>query len=89
VLRGHPNGKPLLANRITQIVQDAVRGIGLDARLYGAHSLRAGFVTEALEKGANEIAIARHTGHRDLTTLRRYFRGKSLFKGNAGAALGL
>ena len=56
---------------------------------YGAHSLRAGFVTEALECGVNEIAIARQTGHASLDTLRLYMRSRDPFKGNAAALVGL
>jgi len=89
VWHGRVDGHRMLPNRVAQIVQEAAASIGLDRRLYGAHSLRAGFVTEALENGAGEILIARKTGHKDLSTLRRYFRGRSLFRANAGAALGL
>jgi integrase len=89
VLNGHADGKAILGNRIAQIVQDAVAAIGLDRRKYGAHSLRAGFVTEALERGVNEIAIARQTGHRSLDTLRLYMRSRDPFRGNAGGMVGL
>jgi integrase len=89
VMGGHPNGKPILGNRIAQVVQEAARSIGLDPRCYGAHSLRAGFVTEGLEKGVNELAIAQQTGHASLSTLRLYSRSRDLFRGNACAAIGL
>ncbi|MBZ5578227.1 MAG: tyrosine-type recombinase/integrase [Acidobacteriia bacterium] len=89
VMRGRPMLKPLLGNRITQIVQQAVAAVGLDPRHYGAHSLRASFVTEALSHGANEIAVARQTGHRSLDTLRLYERSRNPWQGHAGAALGL
>lgn len=75
--------------RIAKIVQDSVQRIGLDPRTYGAHSLRAGFVTEALERGIGELAIARQTGHRSLATLRLYFRSRDPFRGNASGAVGL
>jgi len=71
------------------LVKRNIAKIGIDATEYGAHSLRAGFVTEALEKGVGEIRVANHTGHRSLSTLRRYFRPRDLFKANACAALGL
>jgi integrase len=89
VMRGHPNGKPILGNRITQIVQEAVDAIGLDRTRYGAHSLRAGFVTAALERGVNEIAVARHTGHASLDMLRLYMRSRHSWRGNACAKVGL
>jgi integrase len=75
--------------RICQIVQGCVRRIGLDWKLYGGHSLRAGFVTEAGEQGVSEMMIASQTGHRDMTTLRRYFRRSDVWKSNAAGAIGL
>jgi integrase len=89
VMRGHPNGKPLLGNRIAQIVQDAAAGIGLDRRRYGAHSLRAGLTTEGLNRGVAEITLARHTGHRSLDTLRIYARSRDPFRRSAAGMVGL
>lgn len=66
------------------IVKSAVKRIGLDERLYGAHSLRAGFVTAAAESGAGELMIASQTGHR-----RMYFRRTDLFRANAAKMIGL
>ncbi len=88
VQRG-PIFAPLTGRRICQIVQRCVKRIGLDPAMYGAHSLRAGFVTEAGEANANELLIATQTGHRSLETLRKYFRRRDLFKANACAMIGL
>jgi site-specific recombinase XerD len=89
VMRGRPNGKQLLGNRIGQIVQESAALIGLDRKLYGAHSLRAGFATEALGNGAAEIMVARQTGHASLDTLRLYERSHNLFRANANAHVSL
>jgi integrase len=89
VLNGRVTGRGILPNRIGQIVQEAVARIGLDRRRYAAHSLRAGFATEALTGGANEIMVAQQTGHRSLETLRTYLRSRDPFRGNAGAKVGL
>jgi site-specific recombinase XerD len=89
VMRGCATGKHLHGNRIAQIVQEAVESIGLDPRRYGAHSMRAGFVSEALANGASQIAVARQTGHASMETLRIYARGRNLFRGNAAGMLGL
>ncbi len=80
---------PLRGEAIGRIVKACVRRIGLDARLYGGHSLRAGFITEAAEHGASELLIADQTGHRSMGVLRRYFRRSQLFKSNACAVLEL
>lgn len=88
-LNGRVNGKPILPNRIGQIVQEAVARIGLDRKRYAAHSLRAGFATEALTNGVAEVMVAQQTGHRSLETLRTYLRSRDPFRGNAGSKIGL
>ena len=40
-------------------------------------------------RGQSEAAIMKQTGHRSLTTVRRYIRDGSLFRENAAAVLGL
>lgn len=55
---------------------------------YGAHSLRTGFVTLAYKNGAREIDIAEQTGHRSLSTLRRYIRNQRARR-SAARSLGL
>lgn len=76
-------------NTVAQIVKRAVRRIGLDPLLYAGHSLRAGFVTAAVERQVNEFTIAATTGHRSLDTLRRYFRRSDPFRACACSALEL
>jgi integrase len=84
---GRPTELPLNTNRIALIVQRAVESIGLDPTEYAAHSLRAGYVTEALAGGANELVVARQTGHRSLGSLRRYFRPEDPFRVCAATGL--
>lgn len=50
-------------------------------------SLRA--ATQAYRNGANEFAIMQQTGHRSLTTVRKYIREDSLFRDNPASKLGL
>ena len=88
-VNGVPSGKRMLGNRIAQIVQEAAAAIGLDPKLYGAHSLRVSFVTEALAHGASPLAVAQQTGHKSLDTLKIYLRPRELFRGNAAGSLGL
>lgn len=72
-------------NAVWKIIKKNVAKVGLDPTLYGPHSLRAGFVTEALSRGVGEIRVANHTGHKSLDCLRRYYRPRDLF----GSAVGL
>jgi integrase len=53
------------------------------------HSLRSGLATSAAMAGASERSIMNQTGHRSVTTLRRYIRDGSLFRENAAAVVGL
>ena len=81
--------KRLNDRTVARVVQKAVQRIGLDARLYGGHSLRSGFATEAARGGASERSIMRQTGHRSAATLWRYIRYASLFEEHALAKTGL
>lgn len=58
------------------------------ARL-GAHSLRAGFVTQAFRNGADAQAIMRQTDHQTPAMVARYAREKAPLIGNAVSQLGL
>jgi integrase len=82
-------GKPILGNRIAQIVQEAAAKVGLDRKTYGAHSMRAGFVTAAMLAGISEARVAGHTGHRDMNVLRLYYRNGMVFNGNPVREIGL
>ena len=85
----HINARGLHRDSIGGIVKRAARAAGLDPKIYAGHSLRAGFCTQAYLNGAREFDIMRQTGHRSLDTLRKYIRGRGLFRDNAAAKLGL
>ena len=55
----------------------------------GAHSLRAGFVTQAFRNGADAHAIMRQTTHRTPAMVERYAREEAPLIGNAVTSLGL
>lgn len=74
---------------IANVVKRAAKLIGLDERQYAGHSLRAGFVTEAIGHGLSDVLVASQTGHRSLDTLRRYYRPADPFVSNACALMGL
>ena len=57
---------PITAAAINNVVQRRTRSAGLEnASGYSAHSLRAGFVTEAKNRGIDEADIMRHTRHKE------------------------
>jgi len=54
---------------------------------FSAHSLRAGFITEAARKGKPEWSIARQSRHKSADVLRSYIRVADVFSDNAGEDL--
>lgn len=67
----------------------AAADLGVDVSAYGAHSLRAGMVTESFLQGMEPHEIMRQTGHRSASGLRRYARERSAYDNNAVTKLGL
>jgi integrase len=74
---------PMNSVAVSRAVKEAVAAVGLDPGNYGAHSLRAGFVTDAAGKGYSLEWIANQTGHRSLEVLRKYIRRLTPWEQNA------
>lgn len=78
-----PDGKVRMrrlgAEAVYDVVRDAAGAIGLRAEDFGAHSLRAGMITEALNAGKSELAIMSRTLHKNVGTLAKYYRRRSAF----------
>jgi site-specific recombinase XerD len=77
----------LAARNVAAIVKQGAERLGFDPSTFAGHSLRAGFVTSAVKRGANLIKITDVTGHRSLEMLRTYSRDAEAFVGHAGAGL--
>jgi len=75
------------ACNVATIVKTGASKLGLEAAAFGGHSLRAGFVTSAVKRGANLLKITDVTGHRSLEMLKTYSRDAEAFVGHAGAGL--
>lgn len=87
---GNVAKEALSGRSVALVVKRSARRAGLDADQYSGHSLRAGFATQAARKGIPERLIQRHTGHRDLQTLREYIHeGELLSDENPTRVLGL
>jgi integrase len=83
-------GGGLHPNSIGRLVKELVRKAKIAApQLYGGHSLRAGFVTEASANGATDGQIMKQTGHTSLAMVRRYARADQQDKQSAESKLGL
>lgn len=73
----------------TQAVADIIKrycvAAGLDASTFGAHSLRAGYITTAAERGADLARIMDQSSHRDPRTVVGYIWRANAFKGHSGS----
>jgi site-specific recombinase XerD len=83
----HVGGRRLAPRNVAAIVKQGASRLGFDPASFGGHSLRAGFVTSAVKRGANLIKITDVTGHRSLEMLKTYSRDTEAFVGHAGAGL--
>jgi site-specific recombinase XerD len=79
----------LTGTSVALIVKKYVELIGLDPSLYSGHSLRAGFATSTAQAGVEERLIMEQTGHKSVSTVRRYIRDASRFSNNAASKLDL
>jgi integrase len=78
----------LSPDSVAWIIREAARRAGFKGDVSG-HSLRSGHVTTAARAGVSELVIMRTTGHRSVTTLRKYIRKGELFVVNGASKLGL
>lgn len=76
-------GESLTDRSVANIVKQYAEAAKLDPALFSGHSLRAGFVTSALDAGADAFAVMDISGHRDPRTLKVYDR-RSRFTKHAG-----
>jgi len=76
--------RALSGNAVAEIIKRYAAAAGLDPTLFAGHSLRAGFVTSALEHGADVLKIMDVTRHRRVETLKGYDRRAKAFRNHAG-----
>lgn len=83
--RVRAGGARLTTQAVADIVKKRTAAAGLDAASFGAHSLRAGYITSAAERGADLSRIMDQSGHRDPRTVVGYIRRANLFKDHSGS----
>ncbi|BCM88113.1 site-specific integrase [Methylobacterium indicum] len=81
---GDANPARLTTQSVADIIKGYAAAAGLDASTFGAHSLRAGYITTAAERGADLARIMDQSGHRDTRTVVGYIRRANAFKGHSG-----
>ena len=74
---------------IANIIKRRVEAVGLNPEEFSGHSLRAGLITEAAQRGAPERWIMKQSNHKHLPSLRGYIREGSLFIDNVAGKVGL
>jgi len=72
---------------VCDLVKAYAGRIGLDEAAYGAHSLRAGFLTSAARRGASIFKMRDVSRHKSLDVLQQYVRDADMFRDHAGAGL--
>jgi integrase len=84
VMKGGLLGHALTTQSVALIVKRWCRAARVDPTLFSGHSLRAGFVTSALEDGADLFKVMDVTRHREVKTLKAYDRRAKAFRDHAG-----
>jgi len=72
---------------INRIVKHRVELIGLDAANFGAHSLRAGFITEAGRRGKTLGDAMALSGHKDSKVAGKYYRRAAILTNSTNTLL--
>jgi len=86
VLRGgHVASESISGETVADVLKARAAAMGLDAAAFGAHSLRAGFLTSAAAAGASVFKMKDQSRHHGLDMLAVYVRAADLFKDHAGA----
>lgn len=72
---------------VAEIVKIYAIHLGLEPTLFSGHSLRAGFLTSAAQRGASLFKMRDVSRHRSMDTLSGYVRDSEFFRDHAGAGL--
>jgi integrase len=74
---------------VNDVTKRRLAAVGMNSKRFGGHSLRAGFVTQALRSGATPQEVMRQTNHRNVATVETYRREHDPLRQNAVTRLGL
>jgi integrase len=72
---------------VCDLVKAYAERLGLNPGDFGAHSLRAGFLTSAARRGASVFKMRDVSRHKSMDVLQAYVRDADLFRDHAGAGL--
>jgi site-specific recombinase XerD len=77
----------LRAQAVCVLVKGYADRVGLDGAIFGAHSLRSGFLSSAARRGASIWKMKEVSRHKSTDVLADYVRSVSLFENHAGSGL--
>ena len=80
-------GPPMRPEEICGVVKRACKLAKMNADVYGAHSLRAGYVTSSAEAGKPLHVIMETTRHKSSEVCQMYIRRTELLRGGKGEGL--
>jgi integrase len=80
---GHIADRHISGNVVNDAVKRRMENAGFDSKKFGAHSLRAGFVTQAFRDGATHHEVMRQTGHKTTSSVEHYARELNPLMANA------
>lgn len=79
----------LTAQYVSLILKKHGGRIGLNVADFSAHSLRSGFITQAIRIGKSERRVKDHSGHKSWQTFNGYVKQAGTFHQNPGKDIGL
>ena len=82
--QGRLTDQPMSDRSIARLIQKYAGRTGLDPEMFGGHSLRAGFLTEASRTGATIAKMQEVSRHKKVEVLLGYVRSAGLFDDHAG-----
>ena len=86
---GTVGDKALTAQYVSVILKKHATRIGLTPEDFSAHSLRSGFITQAIRKGKSERRVKEHSGHKSWETFNGYVKRAGTFQSNPAKDVGL
>jgi site-specific recombinase XerD len=84
---GAVRDRRLTAKSVNDLIKSYAASVGLDAKSFGAHSLRSGFLTSAARRGATIFKMRDVSRHKSMDVLQAYVRDADMFRDHAGAGL--
>jgi integrase len=82
--QGRLTNSPMSDRSVARLIQKYAGRTGLDPEMFGGHSLRAGFLTEASRTGATIAKMQEVSRHKKVEVLLGYVRSAELFDDHAG-----